>query len=192
MKRQYIISFSLIFGVIPLLVVAAIVAIRYERDHRLNPLDYIPPSVLEGTTGVPVEVNQLEFFMLQRLQARIRVIQVTAEGEVGYRAFLDYGDRRSYFVLDPLIHIHPRVWIAFLDMASPSVSKGYRRFIIGVVKETVSTITFSGDLSVTGNIADGYFVLEFNDTKIRKMEIDGVRLPIAPMLIPEQPRPMES
>ena len=41
MKREYIISFSLIFGVIPLLVVAAIVAIRSERDYAPKPNNYI-------------------------------------------------------------------------------------------------------------------------------------------------------
>ena len=133
--------------------------------------------------------------MLPRPEARIRFVQVTAECEIGYRAFLDYGDRRTYFVLNPLMSVDPRLWITYFDMAkSAGMPKGYRRFIIGVVKETASTITFSGnnEYVVTGNINESYFVLEFNDTKITRIEIDGVRLPIAPMLIPEQPRPMES
>ena len=184
--RRNIIILATAVAVIALMFFGAVLIIRLTRD--IKPNDYIPPEVsASADTGSAHETYQLPTPGLGA-KTRLRFVAVTVDGKPEARAFLDYGDGKKYFVLDPLVRVHEQVQITFFDSFDGAI-----RFAVGVIDGVgdVEIELISNGEMFKGKTTGGYFLIVFPSTRLTGVVIAGERLPITPVYIPSQPKPQK-
>lgn len=178
MKRNIFILATAVV-VIALVFFGAILIVRLTRD--IKPDDYIPPEVsASADSGSAHETYQLPTPGLGE-KTRLRFVAVTVDGKSEARAFLDYGDRKKYFVLDPLVRVHEQVQITFFDSFDGAI-----RFAVGVIDGVgdIEIELISNDETFKGITTNGYFLIVFPSTRLTGVVVAGERLPITPLYIP--------